>query len=151
MVIEDLSQETQFEVEVVNQISMSYDNEAVIVENTGNVDYDDETTIIYLNTLLEDICDNCLIARNGSEAVELCRDNPNLDLIMMDIKMPGMNGYEATRKIREFNKDVAIIAQTAFALQGDREKTIEAGCNGYVSKPVMQDTLMEEITRLIKK
>ena len=50
--------------------------------------------------------------------------------------MPGMNGYEATRQIREFNKEVVIIAQTAYALSGDREKAIEAGCNNYIPKPI---------------
>jgi len=55
---------------------------------------------------------------------------------LMDIAMPGMNGYEATREIREFNKDVIIIAQTAYALQGDKEKALKAGCNDYISKPI---------------
>jgi CheY-like chemotaxis protein len=54
----------------------------------------------------------------------------------MDIQMPEMGGYEATRRIREFNKEVIIIAQTAFGLSGDREKAIEAGCNDYISKPI---------------
>lgn len=76
-----------------------------------------------------------LKARTGSDAVEVCRKNPDLDLILMDIKMPKMNGYEATREIRMFNNDVIIIAQTAYALVGDREKAIEAGCNNYIAKP----------------
>jgi CheY-like chemotaxis protein len=54
----------------------------------------------------------------------------------MDIQMPGLNGYEATQQIRKFNKDVIIIAQTAYGLQGDREKAIEAGCNDYITKPM---------------
>jgi CheY-like chemotaxis protein len=54
----------------------------------------------------------------------------------MDIQMPGLNGYEATRQIRQFNKEVIIFAQTAFGLVGDREKSIEAGCNDYISKPI---------------
>jgi signal transduction histidine kinase len=74
--------------------------------------------------------------RTGSDAVDCCRSNPNIDLILMDIKMPGIDGYEATRQIRLFNKKVIIIAQTAFALLGDREKALEAGCNDYISKPV---------------
>ncbi len=65
----------------------------------------------------------------------------------MDIQMPGMNGYEATHQIRQFNKDVVIIAQTAFGLSGDREKAIEAGCNDYISKPINKD----EVLSLIQK
>ena len=72
----------------------------------------------------------------GADAVEGCRANPDLDLILMDIKMPGMDGYEATRLIREFNKKVVIIAQTAFGLSGDRDKALDAGCNDYISKPI---------------
>jgi CheY-like chemotaxis protein len=63
----------------------------------------------------------------------------------MDIQMPKMNGYQATREIRKFNKNVIIIAQTAFALTGDKDKAIEAGCNNYISKPIRQDELLSLI------
>lgn len=85
--------------------------------------------------------------RNGLDAVEKCKSNPDLDIIIMDIKMPVLNGYEATKKIREFNKSVIIIAQTAFALSGDREKAIQAGCNDYLSKPINY----EEFKNLLRK
>ena len=62
--------------------------------------------------------------------------NPDIDLILMDMKMPEMNGFEATSQIRLFNKTVIILAQTSFVLKGDREKTILAGCNDYLSKPI---------------
>jgi CheY-like chemotaxis protein len=65
----------------------------------------------------------------------------------MDIQMPEINGFEATRQIREFNKKVIIIAQTAFALSGDREKSISFGCNDYISKPINKD----ELESLIQK
>jgi CheY-like chemotaxis protein len=77
-----------------------------------------------------------LYVSNGIEAIETCKNNPDIDLILMDIDMPKMNGYEATLKIREFNSDVIIIAQTAFAIDGDRENSILAGCNEYISKPI---------------
>lgn len=83
-----------------------------------------------------------LYAKTGAEAVELCRNNRDLDLVLMDIKMPGMDGYETTRQIRNFNQTVVIIAQTAFALSGERAKAIEAGCNGYVSKPIDMASLV---------
>jgi CheY-like chemotaxis protein len=69
---------------------------------------------------------------------------------MMDIKMPEMDGYEATRQIRQFDKEVIIIAQTAFALMGDSEKAIEAGCNDYISKPINRDELMTIIEKYFK-
>ena len=73
---------------------------------------------------------------NGLDAVEVCRKNPDIDLILMDILMPVMNGYDAVKHIREFNKDVIIIAQTAFVLTSDRNKAIEAGCNDFITKPI---------------
>jgi CheY-like chemotaxis protein len=83
----------------------------------------------------------------GIEAIEVCRNNPDLDLVLMDIRMPVMDGNEATRIIRQFNKDVIIIAQTAYAFSGDKKKAIEAGSNDYISKPINTTLLYE----LIKK
>jgi CheY-like chemotaxis protein len=88
-----------------------------------------------------------LHAENGIETISECRKNPDIDLILMDIKMPKLNGYEATRRIREFNKDVIIIAQTAYGLLGDREKAIEAGCNDYIKKPILIDDLLSLIQK----
>jgi hypothetical protein len=88
-----------------------------------------------------------LKVKSGVEAVMTCRSNPDIDLVLMDIKMPEMNGYQATMEIRKFNKEVIIIAQTAFALIGDREKAIESGCNDYLTKPFDRD----KISDIIKK
>jgi len=82
-------------------------------------------------------------AKTGFEAVDVCQNNPDIDLVLMDIKMPGMDGYEATRQIRQFNKEVVIIAQTAFALTGDREMAMKVGCNDYIPKPIRRDKLAE--------
>jgi len=89
--------------------------------------------------------------RTGIEAIEVCRNNPDIDLILMDIKMPEMDGYEATKQIREFNKDVIIIAQTAFGMSDDREKALKAGCNDYISKPVNRLSLIELIKKHVGK
>ncbi|MBC8465993.1 PAS domain S-box protein, partial [bacterium] len=97
---------------------------------------DDEASEMFLSTALTKFDKNLVKARTGIEAVEICRNNPAIDLILMDIRMPEMGGYEATRQIRVFNKDVVIMAQTAYGLSGDREKAIEAGCNDYISKPI---------------
>jgi len=69
----------------------------------------------------------------------------------MDIRMPEMDGYEATRQIRKFNKDVIIIAQTAYALAGDREKAIAAGCDDYITKPIKADELKQIIKKYLNK
>lgn len=103
---------------------------------------DDETSEILLTEIIESFSSKIIKASNGLEAVQICRVNPDIDFILMDIKMPEMDGYEATRRIRQFNKDVVIVAQTAYGLSGDREKAIEAGCNDYFSKPLNKDLLI---------
>ena len=108
---------------------------------------DEDLVELYLSIMLKEIANELLFARNGIEAVELCRSNTDIDLILMDIKMPIMNGYEATREIRKFNKDVIIIAQTAYAIPGDRNELNEIGCNDYISKPISKNELMKTIDK----
>jgi CheY-like chemotaxis protein len=112
---------------------------------------DDEGSEKLLTIALKGLSNDFLIARNGVEAVEICRKNPDLDFILMDIQMPQMNGYQATQLIRKFNTKVLIIAQTAFALSGDREKAIDAGCDDYITKPIRRDDLIALIQSHIKK
>ena len=97
---------------------------------------DDETSEILIRIAVRNFSDNILLATTGVKAIELCRNNFDIDLVLMDIKMAEMDGYEATRQIRIFNKEVVIIAQTAFGMEGDREKALDAGCNDYISKPL---------------
>jgi PAS domain S-box-containing protein len=111
---------------------------------------DDEVSYSGLTKTLQKISKEVLHAITGVQAVEACRNNPDLDLVLMDIRMPNMDGNEATRQIRQFNKDVIIIAQTAFAFAGDKEKAIEAGCNDYISKPIKSTLLYELIKKHIR-
>jgi signal transduction histidine kinase/CheY-like chemotaxis protein len=112
---------------------------------------DDETSEMLLGIGVKKLSKQTLKARTGVEAVEIYLENPDIDLILMDIQMPGMNGYEATRQIRQINKVVVIIAQTAYGLSGDREKAIDAGCNDYIAKPVKNDELQRLIQKYFKK
>ena len=111
---------------------------------------DDEISYSLLSRTLQKISQEVLHVITGVQAVEACRNYPNLDLVLMDIRMPQMNGLEATQQIRQFNKDVIIIAQTAYAFTGDREKAIEAGCNDYISKPINKTLLYELIKKYFK-
>jgi CheY-like chemotaxis protein len=111
---------------------------------------DDEFSEKYIAIRIKKFCKEINTARTGVEAVEVCQNNPDIDLVLMDILMPEMNGYEATRQIRQFNKDLVIIAQTAYALYGDREKALEAGCNDYISKPILKDEFQALIQKYFK-
>jgi PAS domain S-box-containing protein len=102
---------------------------------------DDIVGQIYLEEILDPISNEILIAENGLEAIELYKNNPDIELILMDMGLPKLNGYDATREIRKLSSDVIIIAQTAFAFTSDKEKTIEAGCNNYISKPINKEKL----------
>ncbi|MCX6281243.1 MAG: PAS domain S-box protein [Bacteroidetes bacterium] len=110
---------------------------------------DDEISKNLIAFVLHKTGNEFLQAETGVEAVEACRKNPDIDLILMDIRMPVLDGHEATRQIREFNKDVIIIAQTAYGLEGDKEKSIAAGCNDYISKPINIDVFRELINKYV--
>ena len=88
---------------------------------------DDEASEMLINIIVKPFVKEILKVRTGVEAVDACRNNPDIDLVLMDIRMPEMDGYKATKQIREFNQKVVIIAQTAYGLSGDREKAIESG------------------------
>lgn len=111
---------------------------------------DEDTNFIYLETALEKTEVNILRAINGKEAVEMTRVNPLIDLILMDIKMPMMNGLEATRSIKSFRKDIPIIAQTAFAMEEDRRNCIAVGCDDFLAKPIRYRVLCDTISKYLK-
>jgi len=106
---------------------------------------DDISSQLYLSYLVKNLSKEIITANSGTEALEICKNNNDIDLILMDIQMPEMNGIEATKKIREFNKEVVIIAQTVYILSDDRDKTLEAGCNDFISKPIEKTELLELI------
>ncbi|MCB8998794.1 MAG: response regulator [Bacteroidales bacterium] len=108
---------------------------------------DDFISTEFLVKVLEFKDLNLLFATNGEEAIRLVKNHPEIDLVLMDIRLPGVNGYDATREINAINKNLPVIAQTAYALEGDNLKALEAGCVAHISKPI--DT--EELFRLIQK
>jgi CheY-like chemotaxis protein len=112
---------------------------------------DDESSAMLQEEIVGKYSQKIVQVISGVEAVKVCQSNPDFDLILMDIQMPLMNGLDATRKIRSFNKDVVIIAQTAYALLGDKEKALDAGCNDYISKPINQAFLIDLIKKYFDK
>ncbi|MBI9036730.1 MAG: response regulator [Bacteroidales bacterium] len=108
---------------------------------------DDETSFEHLEIILHNLAKRINRVINGKETVEYMKNNSDVDLVLMDIKMPVMSGYDATMQIRKFNKDVKIIAQTAYALAGDKEKALDAGCDDYIAKPIKKDELISLIQK----
>jgi len=90
-----------------------------------------------------------LFANNGKETLEICKNNPAVDLVLMDIQMPVMNGYEATREIRKFNKDLPVIAFTAYVFSDDKGMCIEAGCNDFIPKPMDRNLLLKTLNKYL--
>jgi CheY-like chemotaxis protein len=90
-----------------------------------------------------------LHGKDGLKTLELFKANPQINLILMDIKMPEMDGCEVTREIRKIRPQVPIIAQTAYALEEEKQKSIDAGCTAYITKPIKKTELLELINSLI--
>jgi PAS domain S-box-containing protein len=112
---------------------------------------DNEVNYMYLKELLKGVDANLVWALNGQEVLDLVNSNPNIDLILMDVKMPIMDGYEATHEVKKIKPSLPIIAQTAYAMSGDREKALEAGCDNYISKPINRVKLIQMISDYLQK
>lgn len=111
-------------------------------EKTILIVEDETNNYRYLVAILKESNAKVVWAQNGIEAVEACQNNKNIDLILMDIKMPKMDGLTASKLIREFRPNLPVIAQTAYAMPGDRENAIRSGINNYIEKPIMKKQLM---------
>jgi len=109
---------------------------------------DDTFSNQLLTLMLNKVAKKLFHASTGQEAIEIFKNHPEIDLIMMDIKMKEMDGYQTTKEIRKISNQVVIIAQTAYAMVGDKEKALAAGCNDYLTKPVMLKDILEKINTL---
>jgi len=110
---------------------------------------DEDSNFILIKKLFEDLEINTIRAINGVEAVAFCKENPEVDLILMDLRMPEMDGFEATKRIKAFRPDLAIIAQTAFATDTDKDKALACGCSDYISKPFKKEVLLSKVSEQI--
>lgn len=103
---------------------------------------DVESNYLYLKAVLTKLDAHVFWARNGIEVLEICEREKNIDLVLMDLQMPDMNGYEATTILKQKYPDLPVIAQTAFAMSDDRDKAINAGCDDYLAKPIKSNDLL---------
>ncbi|GEM_PF-683016 len=111
---------------------------------------DEEENFILFQEILSFYNVEVLHAKNGKEAVEYCRKNSRIDLILTDIRMPIMNGYEATQEIKQLRPEIPIIIQTAYTMAGEKEKCFKAGCNDYITKPINAEELINLISKYLQ-
>ncbi|MDN5350539.1 MAG: hypothetical protein PWQ54_1935 [Bacteroidales bacterium] len=110
---------------------------------------DEFSNLYFIRSLLKDHIFETTTALNGRDAVAIFEQNPDFDLILMDLKLPLLSGYDATRKIKAIKQDVPVIAITAYALRGDKEKALQAGCDAYLAKPFIKEELLTIIERFV--
>jgi len=112
---------------------------------------DVESNYLYLNAVLTKLDAQIEWVKNGLEAVNFAKEHPETDLILMDLQMPEMNGYDASREIKKIYPKMIIIAQTAFAMSDDRSKALEAGCDDYLAKPIRSKDLLDTVNKYLNK
>ncbi len=125
------------------EISKSLEGKKILIAE------DDAYVVKYLEMALKPLKLKIIVANNGEEAINYVKNDPEIALVLMDIRMPVMGGHEATQLIKKERPDLPIIAQTAFALAGDKEKALEAGCDDYISKPINRTQLISLIEKYI--
>jgi len=111
---------------------------------------DNKDILLYLNRVLSDTQIKTISARSGIEALEIVKSNPGIDLVLLDMQMPEMNGIEATKELRKIRKDIPIIAQTAFIFEDDKDIILEAGCDACLIKPIRKDHLLTVMSSFLK-
>lgn len=111
---------------------------------------DEEFNMFYINELFAKTNYKLVEATNGEEAVLKAKEHGNIDLILMDLKMPKLNGKEAMKQIKAFNPDVPIIALTAFAMESDKQEALESGFDSFLTKPIDKEALFKKIEHYTK-
>lgn len=103
---------------------------------------DEEVSRFFFEKALKKTRANLFFVNNGFEAVEMIKENMEIDLVLMDIRLPRMDGIEATAKIKELIPEIPVIVQTAYAMQSARDEAIKSGCDEYITKPIKIETLL---------
>jgi CheY-like chemotaxis protein len=112
---------------------------------------DDLSSRLYLNKILEKTGAVLFNAADGREAVDIALSDSGIDIILMDIQLPVMDGYTSAKKIREARQDIKIVAQTAYSMAGDMENIISSGFDDYLTKPIYSDVLIEKLSSCLNK
>ncbi len=112
---------------------------------------DDKSSSIYFKKVLEDLNIHVLQAFDGRETLKLFSENPDISLVLLDIRLPGLSGFEILEELKKARPELPVIAQTAFAMAGDEEKCLTLGFDDYIAKPIKKDVLIKKLQRFILK
>jgi len=134
-----IENEAEYERQIINEPN---DKETILIAE------DDEVNFIYFSEIVKDLDIKLLHAKNGFEAVEICKQGLKIDLIFMDIKMPVMNGHEATKKIRSIRPEIPIITVSAYFEDKEKKISTEMGCMDYLTKPVRKEDIIDRIKKI---
>lgn len=141
-----------YKASIVETVSLKSTNDLYMISHKTILVVDDVEVNHYLILeILSDLDITVLYSSNGKEAIEMVAGKPEIDLVLMDVKMPEMDGYTATKEIKKIRPELPVIAQTAYALTGDRQKSIEHGCDDYISKPIMRQSLLVILKKYLEK
>lgn len=109
---------------------------------------DDESSAYLLGRILQGTDAHVTFETDGGEAVEFIRENPDTDLVLMDIHLPGKDGFTATREIKAISQKIIVIAQTSYAYSVDKNEAVKAGCDAFFTKPIQPELLLQKINTL---
>ncbi|GAB1373296.1 hypothetical protein MASR1M46_01760 [Bacteroidales bacterium] len=112
---------------------------------------DDDPSFLLIKAIMKKTNIDIFRAKTGSEALSIVQNNDNISLVLMDINMPDMNGYDATREIKKIKPDLIVVAQTAYSILGEKERILDSGFDEYISKPIKKEDLYSLIHRLVSK
>jgi two-component system, cell cycle response regulator DivK len=135
--------DTQKSAKLKSVENHKWENKTVLIVD------DIEVNFIFLETILADTHIKTLYATNGQIAVDMCKKNNDIDVVLMDIKMPVMDGYEATRLIKKDNPDLPVIIQTAYSFNEEYERCRELGCNDYITKPLKSENVISVLAKYL--
>lgn len=127
-----------------NALNQNWEDKTILVVE------DVDTNKIFFDAALRRTKAKTLWAKDGQEAIDMFRNN-KIDLVLMDLQLPVMDGYTATREIKKINPDIPVIAQTAHVMSGEREKCMEVGCNDYLAKPIRLQILIETLSKYLNQ
>jgi len=127
-----------------NMLTQNWEDKTILVVE------DIDTNKIFFDAALRKTKAKIVWAMDGQEAIDKFKEN-DIDLVLMDLQLPILDGYTATKEIKKINPDIPIIAQTAHVMSGEREKCLEAGCDDYLAKPIRLQILMDTLSRFLNK